>query len=231
MLLRSPFRNLSLLPLCYLYNSISLLRPLTCSRSIPPIHFFDPFHQSLPLCIFHLVFGFSFLIPPLLSPISCSSFPYSPVDVPFQEYTIFTVFLHCVFDTSSCCLHPFTVYCHYFPPFIAYMDFSFHAFFSSPFSFRFSLIPNFTLFSFPFLLLDLPICSDFSLCGSFSVSVFFVSTFLFSFSLYPYSPVYLLFFCPFSKNFSSVSPLSHPIQTIPRLSVSSSISLFSSHLS
>jgi hypothetical protein len=32
---------------------------------------------------------------------------------------------------------------------IAYMDFSFHAFFSSPFYFRFSLIPNFTLFSFP----------------------------------------------------------------------------------
>jgi hypothetical protein len=95
--------------------------------------FFDPFHQSLPLCIFHLVFGF-FPIRPLLFLISCSSFSYSPVEVSSQECTVFPVSFHCVFDTSSCCLHLFTVYCHYFPRFITHMNFSFHA------SFFFSLL-------------------------------------------------------------------------------------------
>jgi hypothetical protein len=77
--------------------------------------------------------SFSFLTPLLHFPISCSSFSYSPVEVPSQEYSIFPVFLHCVFDTSSCCLHLFTLYCHYFPPFIVYMNFSFHASFFSLF--------------------------------------------------------------------------------------------------
>jgi hypothetical protein len=42
--------------------------------------------------------SFSFLTPLLHFPISCSSFSYSPVEVPSQEYSIFPVFLHCVFD-------------------------------------------------------------------------------------------------------------------------------------
>jgi hypothetical protein len=46
-----------------------------------PSIFFDQFHQSLPLCIFPLVFGFSFLITPLLFQTSCSSFSYSPDEV------------------------------------------------------------------------------------------------------------------------------------------------------
>jgi hypothetical protein len=110
-----------------------------------PSIFFDPFHQSLPLCIFQLAFGLFFPIPPLLFAIFCSFFSYSPVEVPSQEYTIFPVFFHCVFDTSSCCLHLFTVlYCHYFPPFISYMNFFAMHLSSSPFSCRFSLILNFT---------------------------------------------------------------------------------------
>jgi hypothetical protein len=59
-----------------------------------PSIFFDPFHQLLPLCIFHL--GFSFPIPLLLFPNSCSSFSYSPVEVPSQEYTIFSIFFLCI---------------------------------------------------------------------------------------------------------------------------------------
>jgi hypothetical protein len=87
--------------------------------------------------------SFSFPILPLLFSISCSSISYSPVEVPSQEYTIFPVFLHCVFDTSSCCLHLFTLYCHNFPPLLSIRTFlSMHP--SSPFSGRFSLIPNFT---------------------------------------------------------------------------------------
>jgi hypothetical protein len=81
--------------------------------------------------------------------ISCSSFYYSHVEIPSQEYTIFPVFFHCVFNTSSCCLHLFTVHCYYFAPFIAYMNFCFHA------SFFFSFFP----FSFFFLFRDLPICT------------------------------------------------------------------------
>jgi hypothetical protein len=107
--------------------------PLFVPAQYLPYIFLDPFHQSLPLCIFHLVFGFSFPIPPLLFPISYSSFSYSPFKIPSQEYPIFPVSFSCVFDTSSCCLHLFTLYCHYFPPFIAYINFSFHA------SFIFSL--------------------------------------------------------------------------------------------
>jgi hypothetical protein len=128
MLLLSLFRNLSLFPSCYLF-----FLPLFVPVQYLPSIFFDPFHQSLPLCIFHLICGFSFPIPPILFPISCFSFSYSAIKVPSQEYTIFPVFFHCIFDTSSCCLHLFTVYCHYFLPFVAYINFSFHA------SFFFSL--------------------------------------------------------------------------------------------
>jgi hypothetical protein len=71
--------------------------------------------------------------PPLLylfhPSFSCSSFSYSPVEVSSHENTFFSVFCYCIFDTCSCCLHLFAVYCHYFPPFIAYMYVSFHAFF------------------------------------------------------------------------------------------------------
>jgi hypothetical protein len=105
---------------------------------------FDAFHQSLPLCIFQLVFGLSFPIPPLLFLIFCSFFSYSPVEVPSQEYTILPIFFHCVFDTSSWCLHFFTASCHYFPPFISYMTFFAMHLSSSAFSCRFSLITKFT---------------------------------------------------------------------------------------
>jgi hypothetical protein len=96
--------------------------PLFVPVQYLPSIFLDPLHHFLPLCIFHFVFAFS-----------CSSCSYSPVEVPSQEYTMFPVFFHCVFDTSSCCLYLFSVYCHYFPPFIAYMNIPFHA------SFFFSL--------------------------------------------------------------------------------------------
>jgi hypothetical protein len=170
MLLRSLFRNLSLFLLCYLYRSIPLLRPLVCSRSIPPINFlFLSSFSTLTL---------DFLSPfPLLLSISCSSFYYSHVEIPSQEYTIFPVFFHCVVDTSSCCLHLFTVHCYYFAPFIAYMNFCFHA------SFFFSFFP----FSFFFLLRDLPICT-------LSVATFlFVLLFRFLFSLSIYLFIHLLF--------------------------------------
>jgi hypothetical protein len=110
MLLRSLFcRKVSLFPPCYPYRSIPLLRPLVCSRSIPPIYFLrfirsvsSPLHFPPCLWIF-------FSHPPLLFPVSFSSFSYSPVEVPSEEYTISRVFFHCGFDTSFCCLHLFTV--------------------------------------------------------------------------------------------------------------------------
>jgi hypothetical protein len=65
----STFRNLSLFPPCYLYRSIPLLRPLVCSRSIPPIHFLrsipsisSPLHFPPCLWIF-----FSHPLSPLLN--------------------------------------------------------------------------------------------------------------------------------------------------------------------
>jgi hypothetical protein len=90
--------------------------PSSSSCLFPSI-FFDPFHQSLPLCIFHITFGFSFPILPLLFLISCSSFSYSPVGAPSHEHTFFSVFFYWIFHTSSCCLYLFAVSCHYFPPF------------------------------------------------------------------------------------------------------------------
>jgi hypothetical protein len=179
---------------------VSLFVPI----QYPPSIFFDPFHQSLPLCIFNLVLGFSFPILPLLFPISCSPFSYFPVEVPSQEY----VFIHCVFDTFSCCLHLFTVYCPCFPPFIAYMNFSFHT------CFFFSLFIS--LFFNP----------QFHPCyyspGSSSVAIFpFVLLFRFPFSLSNYVFIHLLFI-PFLAAPSSlilslfyifflIFPLSHPI--------------------
>jgi hypothetical protein len=81
MLLRSLFRNLSLFP-----PLLPFFVPLFFPVKYLPSIFFDPFHQSLLLCIFHLAFGFSFPIPPPLFPISCSTFSYAPVEVPSQEY-------------------------------------------------------------------------------------------------------------------------------------------------
>jgi hypothetical protein len=111
MLLRLLFRNLSLFPLFPFF--VLLFVPIQYFPSI----FFDPFHQSLPLCIFHITFGFSFPILPLLFLISCSSFSYSPVGAPSHEHTFFSVFFYWIFHTSSCCLYLFAVSCHYFPPF------------------------------------------------------------------------------------------------------------------
>jgi hypothetical protein len=169
--------------------------------------FFNPFHQSLPLSIFYLVFGFSVPIPLLLFPISCSSFSYSPVEVPSQEYTIFPVFFHCVFDTSSSCIHLFTVYCHYFLSFITYMNFSFRAsfFFSLSFSLFFNpqFHPSYYSPGSSFLLI-------FSFCPltpfrfPFSVSIYLFIHLLFV-------PVLVFSSSPFSKKISSVSPFSHPI--------------------
>jgi hypothetical protein len=110
-----------------------------------PLNTFHPFssiYSSFPL-------DFPPPISPLRFPISCSSFSCSPVEVPSQEYTIFPIFFHCVFDTSSCCFHLFTVYCHYFPPFIVYMNFSFDpsCFFTIFFSLSFK--PQFHPLLFP----------------------------------------------------------------------------------
>jgi hypothetical protein len=170
-----------------------------------PSIFFDPFHQSLPLCIFHLVFGFTLPILPLLFPISCSSFSYSRVEVPSKEYTIVPVFFHCIFDTFSCCLHLFIVYCYYFHPS------------SFPFSCRSSLfLFSFCPLIFPFVLFRQrlsPLCF-------FSGFRFLCPSTFYSPSLYTFSRRFI--FSSSSKNLSSVSPLS----LIPHLSVSSCI-LFS----
>jgi hypothetical protein len=63
---------------------------------------------------------------------------------------------------ASCSLHFFTVYCHYFPPFL-----SMHP--SSPFSCRFSLIPNFT----PVIILPVGLPFLFSLFGPLTFTVVF----------------------------------------------------------
>jgi hypothetical protein len=103
MLLRSLFRNLSLF-----------------LQSIPPVS--SPLLS--PPCLW-IVFPH-----PLLFPISCSSFSYSPVKVPSSGHTFFPVFFslplrHIFFLFSS-------LYC-ILSLFSTYMNFSFHA------SFFFSL--------------------------------------------------------------------------------------------
>jgi hypothetical protein len=115
-----------------------------CSLSYSEFFYFFPcffVHYSV---IYHCFAPATIIGPfPFFVPLSVpaqylpSSFSYSSIEVPSQEYTIFPDFFHCVFDTPSSCLHLFTVYCHYFPPFIAYMNFSFHA------SFFFSLFLSF----------------------------------------------------------------------------------------
>jgi hypothetical protein len=125
------FSSLSLFCFFSLYISVCIFFSLpgicfcrSCSSSI----------LSLRLCIFHLVFGFSFPIPSLLFPISCLSFSYSSVEVLSPEHAFFPVLLHCVFDPSCCCLHLFAGNCYYFPPLVAYMNVSFPAsFFFPPF--------------------------------------------------------------------------------------------------
>jgi hypothetical protein len=123
-------------------GSFPFFVPFFVSIQYFPSIFFNPFHQSLSLCIFHIVFGFSFPILPLLFPISCSSFFYSPVEVPSQEHTFFSLLLFYLWHLSLlssflCCILSF----HYFLPFIAYMYVSFHtSFFFSLFSCFFSLI-------------------------------------------------------------------------------------------
>jgi hypothetical protein len=102
--------------------SIPLLRPPVCSRSPPSIYFLrsipasSPLHSPPP--------NYLLLFVPLSPILPLKSSPKS------IQSSLFS------FITSSCCLHLFTVYCHYFPPFIAYMNFSFHA------SFFFSLFFN-----------------------------------------------------------------------------------------
>jgi hypothetical protein len=88
--------------------------PLVCFRSIPPIHFL----RSIPLVSFPLHFPpclwILFSHPPRPLPnfllfFLLSFSYYSPIEVPSQGYTIFPVFFHCVFDTSSCCFQLFTL--------------------------------------------------------------------------------------------------------------------------
>jgi hypothetical protein len=123
MLLRSLFRNLSLFPPCYLYRSIPLLHssclfPFNTSHSFSSIHSISLF----PSAFSTLSLEFLFPSRPLLFPISCSSFSYSPVEIPSQEYTIFPVFLslrlrHVFLLSSSlyCSFSLFpTIYCSSF---------------------------------------------------------------------------------------------------------------------
>jgi hypothetical protein len=182
---------------------LSLFVPVQYLSSI----FFETFHQSFPICIFQIVFGFSCPFPLLLFTI----FPLkSPLKCIRSTYPVF----------FSLRLHLFTV-CHYFPPFIAYMNFSFHAsfFFSLFFSLFFD--PQFhpcyyslgssSLFLSFFLPLDLTICTLSVEAFPFVLLFRFPSTFLFTFSLYLFSPVRLLFFSlSSSKNVYSVSSLSYP---------------------
>jgi hypothetical protein len=183
MLLRSLFRNLSLFPpICPFPFFFPLFLPVQHFPSI----FFDPFHQFLPLCVLHLVFGFSFPNPPLPSPIFSSSFSYFPVEVPSQEHTFFLVFFHCVFERLLIVF----IYLLYIviisTTYCLYELFSMHPS-SFPFSCRSSLIPNFTPVIIPPVALSFffshfaprpshlySFGSDFPLCTSFPVSVFFV---------------------------------------------------------
>jgi hypothetical protein len=132
MLLRLLFRNVSLFLLCYRYrSSIPLLRPIL------PSMFFTPFHQSLPLCILHLVFGFSLTIPLLFS----SQFlaPLSrilPLKSPPKSIQSSLFLLIVSLAPLIVVFISLLTYCHYFPPFIAYMHVSFHT------SFSFSLFLN-----------------------------------------------------------------------------------------
>jgi hypothetical protein len=116
-----------------------------------PLIFFDPFDQSLPLCIFHLVFGFSFPIllssSQFLSPLSLIlPLKFPPKSIQFLLFSfiaastrLFVVFISLLY-----------VNCHYFAPFIAYMNFSFHAsFFFSLFLSLLFIPPNFPLLLFP----------------------------------------------------------------------------------
>jgi hypothetical protein len=179
---------------------------LVCSRSTPLIHFL----RTIPSVSSHLHFRTSLWIFLSLSPSPLHNFS---VEVPSQVYTIYPVFF-------SLRLHLFTV-CHYFPPFIAYMNFSFRAsfFFSLFFSLFFD--PQFhpcyyslgssSLFLSFFLPLDITICTLSVEAFPFVLLFRFPSTFLLTFSLYLFSPVRLLFFSlSSSKNVYSVSSLSYP---------------------
>jgi hypothetical protein len=111
---------------------------------------------------------------------------------------------------SSCCLNLFTVYCHYFPPFIVYMNFSFHA----SFFFFLFFISNFTPVIIPPVALPfffsffahLPshlysFGSNFPLCTSFPVSVFFVHITFYSLSLYTFSRRFIISYSLLLKMF------------------------------
>jgi hypothetical protein len=125
MLLRSLFRNLSLFP-----PLLPFFVPLFFPVKYLPSIFFDPFHQSLLLCIFHLAFGFSFPIPPSssqflapLSPMLPLKSPPKSINLPYflllrlQHVFLFSSSLYCTFSLFS------TIYCLYelFFPFIFFL--------------------------------------------------------------------------------------------------------------
>jgi hypothetical protein len=139
-----------------------LFIPLLVLVQYLPSIFFDPFHQSLPLCSFHLVFSSQFLSP--LSPILPLKSPPKSIQSSLFSFIASSTRLLVVFISL---LYIVIIFHHLF----AYMNFSFHAsfFFSLFLSFFFNLQfhscyyspGSSSLFSFLFLPLDLPICNLF----------------------------------------------------------------------
>jgi hypothetical protein len=140
MLIRSLCRNLSLFLSCYLYSFISLLCPLVpcnISHPFPSIHSISLFPFALSTLsldfLFSSLFSSSQFLAPL-SPILPLKSPHKRIRSSLFSFIASSTRLLIVFISLG------TVYCHYFPPFIAYMNvLSIH-----PSSSPFSCIPNFT---------------------------------------------------------------------------------------
>jgi hypothetical protein len=84
-------------PPCYLYRSISLLRPLVCSRSIPPIYFLRSIHSvSSPLHFPSCLWGF-FSNPPSPLPNFLLLF-LAYMNISFHASFFFSIFLSLFFN-------------------------------------------------------------------------------------------------------------------------------------
>jgi hypothetical protein len=110
-----------------------------------PSIFFDPFHQFLSLCIFHIVFGFLFPSPlissQVLAPLSPRLSPILPLSIHSSlfPFILSSTSLLVVFISLLLYSHNF----HHLCPIRTFLSIYPS---SSPFPCHFSLIPNFTPF-------------------------------------------------------------------------------------
>jgi hypothetical protein len=139
MLLRS-IRNHCFPPATYI-GPFPFFIPLFVPDQHFPSIFFDPFMQSLPALPLDFLFPF---------PLCSSQFfaPFSPIlqlkSLPKSIRSSLFSFIASSTRLLVVFISLLYLYCHYFPPFISYMNFFAMHLSSSPFSCRFSLIPNFT---------------------------------------------------------------------------------------